>query len=264
MRPALSSLFAWIMLMGSTAGGCAPSGSTCVTGMSVACSCTDGRTGAQTCRVGAYGPCRCDGADGGDIDAAGPPTDGGMIDAATELDAAAPVDAAPGVDAGPPVIDLASAVVLNSPPDIATWEETARITLFDIGPDGVHVEFPQRDGVGSWPDVPFKTPGEDVQYTLWIALFIEGQWYTAGCITFYRGLDRSGGPPSEYAMNWYYDAIRWAPMTGHQPAVGEWVGFFVTAGRARNITDRSGSTVYERSNVVVIPFPDDTGAIYMY
>jgi hypothetical protein len=270
MRTLLAIAFASSMLV----IGCAPSASTCVAGMSVPCACSDGRAGAQTCRFSAYGPCVCDGVDTGAIDAAGPGHDGGALDDASteEMDAFSPgvdaftppVDAAPGIDGGPPTIDLASAIVLNSPPDIATWDETAHITLFDIGPDGVHVEFPQRDGVGSWPDVPFKTPGEDVEYTLWIALNIDGQWYTSGCITFYRGLDRSGGPPSQYAMNWYYDAIRWAPMTGHQPAVGEWVGFFVTAGRARNITDRSGSTVYERSNVVVIPFPDDTGAIYTY
>ncbi len=265
-RPSLSLAFGLLTI----ATGCAPAASTCVSGMSVVCSCTDGRSGAQTCRVGAFGPCVCSDVDGGTIDAAGPIRDAAGIDGAAVGDAqlddasAPPTDAAPGPDAGPPSIDLSTVIVLNSPPDVATWDETARITLFDIGPDGVHVEFPQRDGPGSWPDVPFKTPGEDVEYTLWIVLDVGGQWYTSGCITFYRGLDRSGGPPSGYAANWYYDAIRWAPMTGHQPAVGEWVGFFVTAGRARNITDRSGSSVYERSNVVVIPFPDDTGAVSTY
>ena len=163
-----------------------------------------------------------------------------------------------------PPIDLSTTVVLNSPSDVASWPETARITTFDMNLDGVFVDFTKRDGAGSWPDVPFGAPGDSLEYTLWIVLDINGTWYTSGCIQYWRGLDRNGGPPSGYAMNWYYDAIRWAPMTGHQPAVGELVGFFVTAGNARNVTDHSGSTVFERSNVITIPFPADPGAVFTY
>lgn len=46
--------------------------------------------------------------------------------------------------------------------------------------------------------------------------------------------------------------------------VGELVGFFVTAGNARNVTDGSGSIVYERSNVITIPFPADPGAVFTF
>jgi hypothetical protein len=112
--------------------------------------------------------------------------------------------------------------------------------------------------------VPFGAPGDSLEYTLWIVLEVNGTWYTSGCIQYWRGLDRNGGPPSGYAMNWYYDANRWAQMTGHQPAVGERVGFFVTAGNARNVTDHSGSSVFERSNVITIPFPADPGAVFKY
>jgi len=38
----------------------------------------------------------------------------------------------------------------------------------------------------------------------------------------------------------------------------------VTAGDARNVTDHSGSIVFERSNVVVVPFPTDAGATFTY
>src|SRR5204862_8281208 len=142
------------------------------------------------------------------------------------------------------------------------------ITTLDLNLDGVFIDFPKRDGAESWPDVPFGAPGDSLEYTLWIALYIDspagGSWYTSGCIQYWRGLDRNGGPPSGYAMNWYYDMIRWGPMVGHQPAVGETVGFFVTAGNARNVTDGSGSTVYERSNVVMVPFPADPGAVFTY
>ena len=74
---------------------------------------------------------------------------------------------------------------------------------------------------------------------------------------YWKGLERSGGPPSGYARDWYYDPIRWSPMSGYQPAVGEQVGFLVTAGDARN---NGNVIVKERSNVVVVPFPGGAGA----
>jgi len=66
-----------------------------------------------------------------------------------------------------------------------------------------------------------------------------------------------GGPPSQYAQNWYYDPIRWGPMVGHQPQPGEQVGFLVTAGDARN---NGNVAVRERSNVVSIAFPSGGGS----
>lgn len=157
-------------------------------------------------------------------------------------------------------IDLSTVTILNSP-DVRAWPATALLTRLELRPTGVHVDFTKRDGPDSWPDVPFITAGEKLQYTLWIALKIDGQWYTSGCIQFWRGLDINGGPPQDYANNWYYDATRWRPMTGHQPAVGESVGFFVTAGNARN---SGASVVNERSNVVVVAFPDGKGQTFTF
>jgi hypothetical protein len=208
------------------------------------------------------------------LDCAVPPSDAGVPPADLPVaDGPPPADMTAAGPDGPPVIppgvptdvDLAQGVtILNSPPDTASWPITATITTLDLGANGVYINFTRRDGTGSWPDVPFGMPGDSLEYTLWIILNVNGQLYTSGCIQYWRGLDRNGGPPSGYAMNWYYDANRWAPMTGHQPVVGEMVGFFVTAGNARNVTDDSGSTVYERSNIVVVPFPDDTGAVFNY
>jgi hypothetical protein len=92
-----------------------------------------------------------------------------------------------------------------------------------------------------------------------VAWKIDGRWYASGCLQFWRGLDRNGGPPSQYAQNWYYDPSRWAPMTGHQPQPGEQVGFFVSAGDARN---NGHSILHERSNVVVVPFPGGGGGVF--
>ena len=63
-------------------------------------------------------------------------------------------------------------------------------------------------------------------------------------------------------MNWFYDPGRWAPMTYHQPAVGEMVGFFICAGDCRNNPDGTLSPVKERSNVVLVLFPSDGGGTF--
>jgi hypothetical protein len=156
-------------------------------------------------------------------------------------------------------INLSTATIMNSPSDVANWPATARLTLLDLGVGGAHVEFTKKDGPGSWPDV--RPPGwsGDLQYTLWIVLNVNGRWYASGCIEYWRGLDRNGGPPSQYAQNWYYDPIRWGAMSGHQPAPGEQVGFFVTAGDARN---NGTSILHERSNIVVVPFPGAGGGVF--
>lgn len=168
----------------------------------------------------------------------------------------------------PDDVNLTTATVENSPADIATWPATSKITRLDLTPNGVHIEFTKRDGAGSWPDVPAfgPGPGHDLEYTLWIVIQVNGTWYTSGCIQYWRGLDANGGPPSGYAANWYYDAIRWGPMVGHQPAVGEMVGFFVAAGNERNVTvpDPTQIAVEERTNVVLVPFPTDAGASFTY
>ena len=63
---------------------------------------------------------------------------------------------------------------------------------------------------------------------------------------------------NQIAINWVYDP-RWGPMQGHQPAVGEKVAFFVSAGNARGVPDDSQTLVRERSNVVVVLFPASAG-----
>jgi hypothetical protein len=154
-------------------------------------------------------------------------------------------------------IDLHQAVIHGgSPLDVANWPITARITALDLQGGGARVDFTKKDGPGRWPDV--RPPGWDgaLQYTLWMVVNINGQWHTAGGVEFWYGLDRSGGPPSQYAGNWYYSDQVWGPLAGHQPAPGEQVGFFVTAGDARA---KDIASVRERSNVVVISFPNGGG-----
>jgi len=162
------------------------------------------------------------------------------------------------------MVSLSLATILNSPRDLGRWPITTGIGLVDISAGGVRVDFSKKSGPGRWPDT--TPPGWDgpLQYTLGMVLNIDGQWYASAPVQFWYGLERAGGPPSQYALNWFYDPGRWAPMTYHQPAVGEQIGFFVCAGNCRNITDSSGSPVRERSNVVLVTMPTDAGATFRF
>ncbi|MBI4347826.1 MAG: hypothetical protein HY553_13300 [Elusimicrobia bacterium] len=171
------------------------------------------------------------------------------------------VSPAPGADA----IDLSQVTILNSPSDVAGWAKTARVTSIDLrAPDGIVIDFTKKDGQGAWPDVPDPSrwgtdPG--IQYTIWMVLRIGGRWYAAGGMQNWTGRPRTGGPPSEFTHNWYYAADRWAPMTDYPVRPGERVGFFVTAGDARN----NGRTLLrERSNVVLLDFPADAGGTFRF
>jgi hypothetical protein len=162
------------------------------------------------------------------------------------------------------MIPLSSAIIRNSPLNLASWPITSALRVVEIRPSGVHVEFSKQDGPGRWPD--WTPPGWDgaLQYSLGMVMNVNGQLYASAPIEFWYGLPASGGPPSQYATNWFYDPGRWAPMTYHQPAVGETIGFFVCAGDCRNRTDGSGSPVKERTNVVTVTMPNDGGARFVF
>ncbi len=154
-------------------------------------------------------------------------------------------------------LNLHSAIITGgSPGDVANWPITTAITTMDFG-NGVRVDFSKKDGPGRWPDV--VPPGFDgpLQYTLWMVVNINGQWYTSGGVEYWYGLQYSGGPASQFASNWYYNPQIWGPLANHQPANGEQVGFLVTAGDQRV---KDAHAVAERSNVVVLPFPSGGGS----
>jgi hypothetical protein len=159
---------------------------------------------------------------------------------------------------------LTMATILNSPPDIGSWPETTNITDLEMRPSGIHIEFDKLDGPNRWPDVVPPGFNGGIEYTLGMVLNINGHWYASAPIQMWNGLDQGGGPPSEYALNWFYDPARWAPMTFHQPGVGETIGMFVAEGSTRNDTLGLSSPLRERSNVVFIPMPDDNGATYTF
>ena len=168
--------------------------------------------------------------------------------------------------------DFNTTVIENSPSDIAAWPETAKITKLDFSSGGVFIDFTKRatscgpagGPAGVWPEVPFGDGSGNIEYTLWMVENINGTWYASGGIEYWcddHYVLRNGGPPSGFGMNWFYAPDRWGPLANHQPMVGEQVGFLVSAGDARN----NGQTlIKERSNVVFVPFPADTGATFNY
>ncbi|MFN7984436.1 MAG: hypothetical protein U0Q11_21540 [Vicinamibacterales bacterium] len=166
---------------------------------------------------------------------------------------------APAPDPGLDQMNLYSAAVYNSPRDVASWPITTRITRLEtVGCNGgISLQFEAQN---RWPD--YTPPGWDgpLQYTLWAVVNINGQWNTSGYIQFWRGRENTGAPilPLEcgFPVNWAYDG-RWGPMNGYRPSVGEQMGFFVTAGDARNVD--GVTSLRERSNVVVVPLPANYG-----
>jgi hypothetical protein len=155
-------------------------------------------------------------------------------------------------------INLGTAIIHNSPGDVASWAVTTTLTRLDLMPSGAHAEFGKQ---ASWPEVVPPGWSGGIQWTLWIVLNVNGQWHASGCIEYWKGLYESGGPVSGYARDWYYDPIRWGAMAGHQPAPGEQVGFLVTSGDARN---NGPSSVRERSNVVLVSFPANSGRSFVF
>lgn len=169
----------------------------------------------------------------------------------------------PSVPLGPVANDafsLAGAAVYASPTGVASWPATTTITSISFRSDGVAVEFSKKNGAGRWPDV--IPPGWDggIQYTLWIAMNIGGRWHTCGTMEYWYGLAAQGGDvtrDNQIARNWTYQC---GPMA-RQPAPGEQVGFFVTAGDQRL---KDVAATHERSNTIIVPFPASAGQTFTF
>ena len=157
---------------------------------------------------------------------------------------------------------LQQATILDSPDNFAFFAETAKITTLIMGPSGINVDFTKKNGGDRWPDIFPPGFSGPIQYCLGMAWKIDGHWYASAPIEMWNDRAEGGGPPDEYALNWFYNPARWAPMTFHQPVPGETIGFFVVAGDVRGFN--SNQKFQERSNVVMVPMPDGGGATYTF
>lgn len=166
-------------------------------------------------------------------------------------------------------LDLQLTVLHDNPPNLPNWPVTTALTQVDFTNDGVHVVFDKLEGPERWPDIIPPDWEGPLQYTLGMALCIDGQWHASAAIQYWYGLEASGGNVAlddQVAVNWYYDSARWGEMAGHQPATGETIGLFVVAGNARAVHEDTPlqSPVMERSNVVLVPMPDVNGAMHSF
>ncbi len=145
-----------------------------------------------------------------------------------------------------------NSVILASPKDLATWPQTATITSVQFQGGGPFlVDFDRRTGSNRWPDVAFGDGS--LQDTLGMCVNAGGSgWYCSAVVQFWYGRDlNASGPASAIGTEWFYDPVRWGPLVGYQPQVGETVGLFVAAGNLRgaSFTQASCPAVCERSNV---------------
>src|SRR3954451_16304446 len=158
--------------------------------------------------------------------------------------------------------NLQQATILDSPDNFAFFTETAKITTLVMGPSGINVDFTKKNGPDRWPDITPPGFAGQIQYCLGMAWKIDGRWYASAPIEMWNDRLEGGGPPQDYALNWFYNPSRWAPMTVHEPSPGGTIGFFVGAGDVRGFN--SNQKYQERSNVVMVPMPDGGGATYTF
>jgi len=137
-------------------------------------------------------------------------------------------------------------------PDFRSWPETTKLESVKFGLDDMYFVFDAQD---RWPNVSFG-----IQYSIGLAVKINGQWYANAPIELWKGKPGGGGQVQDQnvdgsglgqvAKNWWYDS-RWGKLNGYQPKPGEEVGVFVVAGDARN----NVCDVQERSNIALVKFP---------
>jgi hypothetical protein len=147
------------------------------------------------------------------------------------------------------LFDPFKATFWNNPPGIAGWPETARITSVDFSTGHMLVEFNRRTGSNAWPESTSPSFGP-IQYTLGMCFRLSGQWHCSAPTRFWIGRElEASGRQSEILDTWFYDPVRWGPMTGHLPAPGELVAFWVGQG---NLREGTVATNRERSNFALV------------
>jgi hypothetical protein len=160
--------------------------------------------------------------------------------------------------------DMHQAVIVDNPPDLASWAQTATITSVNFTVDAFLVDFDKRDSPDRWPDQPFGSG--DLQYTLGMCGNRGGTWFCSAVVQFWYGRDLAAStPPAYVGQNWFYDS-RWGGLQGYQPQDGETVGLFVASGNLRsqsyNLATCPGTC--ERSNVAFVPWHNDDSALYTF
>lgn len=159
-----------------------------------------------------------------------------------------------------------STLQIHAAPDVRSWPATVRIQGLEWRPgpsEGLRFDC---EGLDRWPD--YTPPGWDgpIQYTVWLVVRVAGHWHASGIIQMWRRntSNRShkdngwtGAPPFRYYREWIYDT-RWGVMQAFVPTPGATVGFFLTAGNARQGSapgEGAITSLAERSNIITVQMP---------
>ncbi|HZP47901.1 MAG TPA: hypothetical protein VFB07_05185 [Vicinamibacterales bacterium] len=160
--------------------------------------------------------------------------------------------------------DMRQAVIHDNPPDVASWPETAKITMVNFTGGAFDVDFDKRDGPDHWPEAPFGDGG--IEYTLGLCANLGGTWHCSAVVQFWYGRElEASTPPSYVGRNWFYDG-RWGALNGYQPQNGEQIGIWVGAGNLRGqaYTAATCPRICERSNVQMVEWHNDDQALFTF
>lgn len=188
-------------------------------------------------------------------------TDLGTIDLHLTSNGQPPVPPDPPAIPGD-AIDMQSVIITPQSPDVRSWPVGAHLSSVGIyyGDKEMTIDFSKRWGPGAWPIVRNMEGGE-IQYTLWYLTQLghpNGPWYAGGgidCIS--RGENDNYVPtggvlnPRQIPDNWFYFLTGDGTLGNYQPAIGEPVGWFLTAGAQRR---DDVHVVMERTQIVIAPF----------
>lgn len=157
-----------------------------------------------------------------------------------------------------------------------TFPITAVISRVVVGTDGLDVQFDKRDGPNRWSDTPdFSGVGGmgPLEYSIGLALQVNGQWVASAPIEFWNGRPPQGtGQIQDQTVtcptgtgqihcNWFYDSGRWPHLFDARPQPGETIGVYVVAGDVRN----NIFVVRERSAIVRVVLPNTgVAAVFDY
>lgn len=191
-------------------------------------------------------------------------TDAGTLDMHLSTAPGVPPPVPPPVShEGEDEIDLQSVIITSGSPDVRGWAKTSQLTEVSINRNAnMNVDFTRRWGMGAWPLV-LNMEGGEIQYTLWLLTRCgnpDGPWFAgAGIDCISRAQDDNYVPtghvldPNKIPNDWFYFLS--PPLGGYQPAIGEPVGWMLTAGAQRR---DDVHVLEERTNIIITPFAAGT------
>lgn len=163
------------------------------------------------------------------------------------------------------MIDLSKVTVLNADRACLGFTRSAQILTWGLVPGRMSI---RSRGTEGWPLAFPDDPGDGAAGTLWLFLNIGGTWFASGAENLRKSqlngdkpevLDPGAGDRISNLVGggWFTNDKFQNPIAGYNPQPGEAVGLMLTSGMTRL---NNLPTIRQRSNVLVIAWPNDSGA----